>query len=82
MVNIDERVREIAIEVCDRPDVEPNRWTTDGSLADYGFDSLTLVHLVIRVEQEFSLGFEPEHITSEWFSSLATVAALVRSRAA
>ena len=80
MDEIDARVREIAIEVCQLPTIEPIHWTAAGTLADYGFDSLTLVQLVVRVEQEFDLDLEPEHITAEWFSSLGSVGALVRFR--
>ncbi|HTZ45769.1 MAG TPA: acyl carrier protein [Jatrophihabitans sp.] len=82
MDGIDERVRRLAVEVCEQPTSAPEDWTPDGPLAGYGFDSLALVHLVMRVEQEFELDLQPEDMTGAAFSSLAAIGELVRSRLA
>lgn len=76
------RVRQLAEQVCEEPLVEPASWTADGRLTDYGFGSLDLVHLVMRVEEEFGLGLEPEDMNSQDFASLGSIEALVRRRMA
>jgi acyl carrier protein len=47
--------------------------TPDMSLASLGIDSLGLIDLVVRIEDEFDLEIPPEHITPETFATPASI---------
>lgn len=59
-----EKVREL---ICEQLDLTPDRVTADTTMADLGADSLDLVDLAMKLEDEFDIEIpdeEIEHIKS------------------
>ena len=70
------RIREI---VCEYGRLEPDQVTDDANLhTDLGIDSLSLLEIALRVDQEYETDFPEEELMK--MSSVATAAALVEER--
>lgn len=53
----------------------------NSDLHSEGLDSLTLMQVIVLLEQEFSITINPEDLDRRNFSTLANIAALVRRKA-
>ncbi len=49
-------------------------------LTDYGVDSFLLLELIVALEEVFDVKFEQSDITAEVLQTVASMAALVRSK--
>ena len=58
--NVYNRVTAVFRDIFDLPDLEIS--TSDTAHSIKGWDSLTHVRLIVALEEEFELGFEPEKI--------------------
>lgn len=58
------------------PPVRPG----DSLLADHGINSLTLVSLIMSIEQRFDVSFSDDELLSEHFESVETIVALLESK--
>jgi methoxymalonate biosynthesis acyl carrier protein len=54
--------------------------TADSDLYSEGLDSLTLMQVIILLEQEFSITIRPEDLDRKNFSTVANIAALVQRK--
>ena len=61
-------------------DIAPEDIETDAPLADYGVDSFLLLELIVALEEVFEVKFEQSDITAEVLKSVASLAALVKSK--
>ena len=61
-------------------DITPEDIETDAPLADYGVDSFLLLELIVALEEVFEVKFEQSDITAEVLKSVASLAALVKSK--
>ncbi len=53
---------------------------TDAPLSDYGVDSFLLLELIVALEEVFEVKFEQSDITADVLKSVASLAALVKSK--
>ena len=61
-------------------DIAPEEIETDAPLSDYGFDSFLLLELIVALEEVFEVKFEQSDITADVLKSVASLAALVKSK--
>lgn len=61
-------------------DIAPEEIETDAPLSDYGVDSFLLLELIVALEEVFEVKFEQSDITAEVLKSVASLAALVKSK--
>jgi acyl carrier protein len=61
-------------------DIAPEDIETDAPLSDYGVDSFLLLELIVALEEVFEVKFEQSDITADVLKSVASLAALVKSK--
>ena len=61
-------------------DIAPEEIETDAPLSDYGVDSFLLLELIVALEEVFEVKFEQSDITADVLKSVASLAALVKSK--
>lgn len=69
-------LRESQRQSAPMPAVNP----ADSLLADHGINSLTLVSLIMSIEQRFDVSFSDDELLSEHFESVETIVALLESK--
>ncbi len=78
--DVEQRVLRLLVEQV-RLDVSVEGLDTEASLVDdLGLDSVAILTLVSALEDEFGVELEDEEVTRERFASVASVAALIRSK--
>ena len=74
MDNIENQVISILVEI--KRSLNP---CMNGNFVEDGLlDSLDIMNLIIRLEDEFDIQIEPEDVLSENFESIATISDLVK----
>ena len=77
MGEIEDRLRTLILEEV-RPDRSPDELSDDYPLIRGGVaDSLGLYHILVLLEDEFGVRVADEDVTTENFSSIASIAQLV-----
>lgn len=61
-------------------DIAPEDIDTDTELSEYGVDSFLLLELIVALEEVFSVKFEQSDISADVLKSVASLAALVKSK--
>jgi len=61
-------------------DIDAKDIVTEAPLSDYGVDSFLLLELIVALEEVCDVKFEQSDITPEVLKSVASLAALVRSK--
>jgi len=74
MDNIENRVLNILVEIKSDIKSHPN----DNFMESGLLDSLDIMKLIIRIEDEFDIQIEPEDVLSENFESIASISDLVK----
>ncbi len=78
---IEEQIKELLIERLFL-DFEPSDIENSTALSEYGIDSFLMLELVVALEEQFSVQFDPSDITAEAIKSIDSLVALVRSKEA
>ena len=77
---IEERLKKMIVERLFMK-IAPEEVADDKSLIDeYGVDSVSLLELVVGIEEEFGVSVEDEDFSVEHFESVAALSAFVRSK--
>ena len=61
-------------------EIDADQIGEDTPLSDYGVDSFLLLELIVALEEVFDVKFEQSDITAEVLKTVASMAALVRSK--
>ncbi|MBR0458401.1 MAG: acyl carrier protein [Victivallales bacterium] len=61
-------------------EIDADQIGDDTPLSDYGVDSFLLLELIVALEEVFDVKFEQSDITAEVLKTVASMAALVRSK--
>lgn len=77
--NIKIFVRKAVLELLEDPELEPVL-IEDTKLEEY-FDSISLVNLMVQIEQEFDILYEPEEIGVENFDSIQIITKFIMDKA-
>lgn len=74
MENMKDLVKKALVEVNEntRDKLDSNTLISDGVL-----DSLDIMNLIIKLEEEFEIEIDPEDVLSENFESIDTIVALI-----
>ena len=78
---IEEQIKELLIERLFL-DFEPSDRENSTALSEYGIDPFLMLELVVALEEQFSVQFDPSDITAEAIKSIDSLVALVRSKEA
>ncbi|MBA2497884.1 MAG: acyl carrier protein [Acidimicrobiia bacterium] len=79
--DVEQRVLTLLVEQV-HLDLAAEGIDTGGSLVeDLGLDSVAILTLVSALEDEFGVELEDDEVTRERFASVASVVALIRSKA-
>lgn len=77
--NLEQALKELIVERLFL-DIAPEDIQTEAPLADYGVDSFLLLELIVAIEESFDVKFAQSDIKPDVLKSVATLAALVRSK--
>ena len=61
-------------------DIDPAEMDSGTPLENYGVDSFFLMEIVVAIEEEFSIKFDPGDITSETLKSVISIAECIREK--
>ena len=61
-------------------EIEPATIETDAPLSEYGVDSFLLLELIVAIEERTGVTFEQADINADTLRSVASLAALVRTK--
>lgn len=75
--DVTDRLRKLLVEQLHQVPGDVD-WET-ATLADLGLDSMTAIELVLAIEDTFDVQFSEERLVRETFSTLAELAAAVRT---
>jgi acyl carrier protein len=77
-----ERIKELVVE-CLFLDVEPSSIGNDENLMEaYSVDSVNLFEIVVALEDDYEISFEDEDFDVDTFSTVASIAELVKRKRA
>ncbi|KFN11286.1 acyl carrier protein [Paenibacillus macerans] len=77
---LDEKLKKIIESLSIRKKILTNITDESDLLNNLGFDSLSIIHLIARIEEEFNIEFSNEELVFENFRSYADVRNLVESK--
>lgn len=61
-------------------EITPEDIDTNTELSEYGVDSFMLLEIIVALEETFNIKLAPSDITADALQSVASLAALVRSK--
>ncbi|MGM1049378.1 MAG: acyl carrier protein [Bacillota bacterium] len=74
---IESRLKEIISNVLECP-VDSIAWIDEGKLfEDYGFDSMLIVELLVKIEEEFQLVVDLDQLNSEDLETFNSIISMV-----
>ncbi len=80
VAELTQRIKELVVE-CLFLDVEPASIGDDENLMEaYSVDSVNLFEIVVALEDDYGISFEDEDFDVETFSTVASIAGLVKRK--
>jgi len=76
---MDQQLKELLIERLFL-DLKPEDIDADTPLGDYGIDSFLLLELIVGIEEQFNVKFEPADISADALRSIGSLRALIETK--